>query len=107
MFIETMEDSIKIITALDSLMHTKRSEDDNKKVSKNFTDYVKDAFNLLHLNQKKTENESQDLEKNDNPHSTLNDVLVTLQKNFLSLEALMQIRNKITSGCQEMMNLQI
>ncbi|XBC41322.1 MAG: flagellar hook-basal body complex protein FliE [Buchnera aphidicola (Nurudea yanoniella)] len=105
MLIDTMEDSIKLMTTLGSLMNISNSEDKN--LPESFLDYVKNTFNILSSDQKKIENESKNLEKNENKPLDLHDLLIKLQKNLISTETILQVRNKLMSGYQEMMNLQI
>ncbi|XBC38247.1 MAG: flagellar hook-basal body complex protein FliE [Buchnera aphidicola (Floraphis choui)] len=105
MFIDTIRDGIEIITALGSLMDINETKDN---ISKKFTNNISDAaLSFFNLGQKEVEQKPEELESDKNKHMTLSDVLISLQKNLISTEAMVQIRNKVISGYQEMMNLQI
>ncbi|QCI23106.1 flagellar hook-basal body complex protein FliE [Buchnera aphidicola] len=104
MSIDTMKDSLDVITTLGSLLDVGKIAHD---ISQKFTDHVKDAFNLLSFNQKETEKESENLELNKNEHTTLNDVIMNLQQSLISTDTIVQVRDKLVSGCKELLNLQI
>ncbi|XBC39800.1 MAG: flagellar hook-basal body complex protein FliE [Buchnera aphidicola (Chaetogeoica yunlongensis)] len=73
---------------------------------KSFFNYIIDALNDVSLNEKNTEKKIHDFQSNKS-NISLNDIMIDLQKSSISLQLLIQIRNKIMLGYQEIMNMQI
>ncbi|XBC37729.1 MAG: flagellar hook-basal body complex protein FliE [Buchnera aphidicola (Meitanaphis microgallis)] len=104
MFTDTIQNNLEILTSFGPKIDI---TDAKNNIFEKFTDNVKEVFSLLNSDQEKTESESKNLTLNKNESMTLNDILINLQKNLISTETLIQIRNKLMSGYQELMNVQI
>ncbi|CAL4042185.1 flagellar hook-basal body complex protein FliE [Buchnera aphidicola] len=81
-------------------------EKKNKLLSNNFADYIKKTLNKINITQKNAKKNSQDfiLEK---PGVSLSNVMIDLQKASITMHLAVQLRNKIVSSYQEIMNMQV
>ncbi|QCI20815.1 flagellar hook-basal body complex protein FliE [Buchnera aphidicola (Hyperomyzus lactucae)] len=76
------------------------------KEPKNFTDYIKTALEKISTVQNQAKNDSEKFLLNQSEQS-LNDIMINLQKSSISIQMAIQIRNKIVSAYQEIMNQQM
>ncbi|XBC43379.1 MAG: flagellar hook-basal body complex protein FliE [Buchnera aphidicola (Meitanaphis flavogallis)] len=104
MFTDTIQSSINILNSLGTLMDLNEAKD---KISQQFTDQMKNAWDLLNFNHKETDNQSKNIELNKDQPMTLNDVLINFQKNLISTETIIQVRDKLISSYQDIMNLPV
>ncbi|XBC44710.1 MAG: flagellar hook-basal body complex protein FliE [Buchnera aphidicola (Schlechtendalia chinensis)] len=104
MFIDTMKDSINILTALGALMDISKHPED---IPKKFVNYVKDKFNILNFNQKETEEKPEKVELEETKPITLSELLINLQKSLLETETMTQIKDKVLEGYHEISNVQV
>lgn len=104
MFTDTIQSSINILNSLGTLMDLNEAKD---KISQQFKDQIKNAWDLLNFNQKETDNQSKNIELNKDQPMTLNDVLINFQKNLISTETIIQVRDKLISSYQDIMNLPV
>ncbi|ACL29896.1 flagellar hook-basal body complex protein FliE [Buchnera aphidicola] len=80
--------------------------DAQKKDSENFIDYIKIALGEISKNQNHAKIDSEKFILNQSGTS-LNDVMINLEKSSISMQLAVQIRNKIVSAYQEIMSQQI
>ncbi|CAL4318650.1 Flagellar hook-basal body complex protein FliE [Buchnera aphidicola (Protaphis terricola)] len=100
MFIDDINN--KDIYTIDSLNKSKN----NIIESKSFMHFFQQALSEINSTQENTKKSINKLEFN--PSSTsLNDVMINLQKSSISIELAIQIRNKIISAYKEIMNQQV
>lgn len=71
-----------------------------------FEEILKSSINQVNDVQKSAELTQKKFEQGD-PNTNLQDVVVALQKASLSFETMVQVRNKLTSAYQEIMNTQV
>jgi flagellar hook-basal body complex protein FliE len=76
------------------------------KEPKNFINYVEAALKEISTVQNQANNDAEKFVLNQSEKS-LNDVMINLQKSSISIQMAIQIRNKIVSAYQEIMNQQI
>ncbi|QCI21964.1 flagellar hook-basal body complex protein FliE [Buchnera aphidicola] len=81
------------------------NETKNKK-SDNFIDCIKTALGEISNIQNHTKTETEKFLSNKSQVS-LNDIVINLEKSSISMQMAIQIRNKIVSAYQEIMNQQI
>lgn len=74
--------------------------------SNNFIDCIKTALGEISDIQNNTQKEIEAFSLN-NSRISLNDIMMNLQKSSISMEMAIQIRNKVVSAYQEIMNLQV
>ena len=71
-----------------------------------FSTMLQSAVNEVNSAQKSSETMTQQFEEGD-PNANLQDVVVSLQKASLSFQTMVQVRNKLVSAYQEIMNMQV
>lgn len=71
-----------------------------------FTNLFNDAINKVNETQK-TSGELQKQFELGNPNVDLTDVMIASQKSSISFQAMTQVRNKLVSAYQEIMNMQV
>ena len=81
-------------------------EKKNKLLSNNFSYLIKNTLNKINLIQKNAKENSKNLMLEKNGIS-LSDVVIDLQKSTISMHLAVQIRNKLVSSYQEIMNMQV
>ncbi|MEM7027911.1 MAG: flagellar hook-basal body complex protein FliE [Pseudomonadota bacterium] len=74
--------------------------------SPDFTSMFNDAINKVNETQK-TSGELQKQFELGNPNVDLTDVMIASQKSSISFQAMTQVRNKLISAYQEIMNMQV
>lgn len=81
-------------------------DNDNHNTSHNFSNYIDNLLNSINLTQNNAKKNSQEfiLEK---PGVSLSDIMIDLQKSSISINMAVQIRNKVISAYQEIMNMQV
>ncbi|XBC41842.1 MAG: flagellar hook-basal body complex protein FliE [Buchnera aphidicola (Kaburagia rhusicola rhusicola)] len=104
MFTDTIQSSLNILNSLGTLMDLNEAKD---KISQQFVDHIKNAWDSLNFNQKEIDNQSKNIELNKDQPMTLNDVLINFQKNLISTDAIIQVRDKLISSYQDIMNLPV
>ena len=71
-----------------------------------FAGQLKEALNKISDTQTEARTQAQDFEVG-KPGVNLNDVMVDMQKASVSMQMGIQVRNKLVSAYQEMMNMQV
>jgi flagellar hook-basal body complex protein FliE len=71
-----------------------------------FADVLKASIDQVNQTQQDSQAKQQQFELND-PNANLQDVMVSLQKASLSFNTMVQVRNKLVSAYQEIMNMQV
>ncbi|AHG60295.1 flagellar hook-basal body complex protein FliE [Buchnera aphidicola] len=79
---------------------------ENNIESNHFIDYIKTALGEISNIQNNAKKDSEKFTLNQSGIS-LNDVMINLEKSTLSMQMAIQVRNKIISAYQEIMNQQI
>ncbi|WP_343377716.1 flagellar hook-basal body complex protein FliE [Buchnera aphidicola (Formosaphis micheliae)] len=81
-------------------------DNDNHNTSHKFSNYIDNLLNSINLTQNNAKKNSQEfiLEK---PGVSLSDIMIDLQKSSISINMAVQIRNKVISAYQEIMNMQV
>ena len=101
MFIDNIRhQDIQTINLLDTNTNTKKKENEN------FINHLKIALRELSNIQNHAKAGAEQFVLNQ-PGVSLNDVMINLEKSSLSLQMAIQIRNKIVSAYQEIMNQQM
>lgn len=77
-----------------------------KLLNAGFLTEFKRALDTISTNQIQAQNESKAFQRSD-PNTSLNEVMVDLQKSTVSLQFGIQVRNKMVSAYQEIMNITI
>lgn len=72
----------------------------------NFADVLKSSLDQVDTVQKKAEELGQKFALGDDKVS-LSDVMISIQKSSISLQATVQVRNKLVSAYHEIMNMQV
>lgn len=72
----------------------------------NFADVLKSSLDQVNTVQKKAEEMGQKFALGDDKVS-LSDVMISIQKSSISLQATVQVRNKLVSAYHEIMNMQV
>lgn len=72
----------------------------------NFADLLKSSLDQVDSAQKKSQELGQSFAIGDDKVS-LSDVMISMQKASISLQATVQVRNKLVSAYQEIMNMQV
>ncbi|CAL4318561.1 flagellar hook-basal body complex protein FliE [Buchnera aphidicola] len=81
-------------------------EKKNKLLSNDFSYLIKNILNKIDLIQKNAKESSKNLML-EKKGVSLSDVMIDLQKSTISMHLAVQIRNKLVSGYQEIMNMQV
>lgn len=89
-----------------SKIHFSDTSSKANKESSNFVNYIKKELGEISEIQKKATIDSEKFQLNQSDIS-LNDTMINLQKSAISIQMAIQIRNKIVSAYQEIMNQQI
>lgn len=71
-----------------------------------FASLLKQSLDTVNAVQQQTQQVQQAYEAGD-PKSDLQDVMLSLQKASLSFQTMLQVRNKLVSAYQEVMNIQV
>lgn len=71
-----------------------------------FSDLLSKALNVVNGQQQDAEKLAEAFQKGD-PKVQMAEVMVSLQKAGVSFQAMLEVRNKLTSAYQEIMNMQI
>ncbi len=75
-------------------------------VQESFSDLLKQSIETVNSTQKEAERLADAFQKGD-ANVQMSEVMVALQKSNVSFQAMLQIRNKLISAYQEIMNMQI
>jgi flagellar hook-basal body complex protein FliE len=81
-------------------------EKKNKLLSNNFSNCIKNTLNKINLTQKNAKKNSEDFIL-DKPGVSLSDAMINLQKAAIAMHLAVQLRNKLVSSYQEIMNMQV
>lgn len=103
MSIDIIENDLSTINTKNTL---KNFTINKKTQSKNFFDHMSETLTNISTNQQNTENKIKNYQLNKSNNS-LNDIMIDLQKSSIAIQLLVQIRNKLISSYQEIMNMQI
>lgn len=71
-----------------------------------FSSLLKNAVNTVNSNQQQASNLAVAFQKGD-PNIQMSEVMVSLQKANVSFQAMVEVRNKLVSAYQEIMNMQV
>lgn len=83
------------------------SQQTAQSVSQNgFTDVLKQAVNAVNDQQQQADNLATAFQKGD-PNVQMSQVMLSLQKASVSFQAMVEVRNRLVSAYQEVMNMQV
>jgi len=82
------------------------AEKKNKSLFNNFFNCIENTLNKINLTQKNAKKHSQDFIL-DKPGVSLSDAMIDLQKSAITIHLAVQLRNKLVSSYQEIMNMQV
>jgi flagellar hook-basal body complex protein FliE len=71
-----------------------------------FSNMLKSAVDTVNTNQQQAAKLSEAFEKGD-PNVQMSEVMVSLQKANISFQAMVEVRNRLVSAYQEIMNMQV
>ncbi len=71
-----------------------------------FSDLLKNAVNTVHSNQQQAAKLTEAFQTGD-PNVQMSEVMVSLEKASVSFQAMVEVRNKLISAYQEIMNMQV
>jgi flagellar hook-basal body complex protein FliE len=71
-----------------------------------FGDLLKQAVNVVNDNQQQASRLAEAFQKGD-PNVQMAEVMIALQKSNISFQAMVEVRNRLVSAYQEIMNMQI
>ena len=71
-----------------------------------FSNVLKSAVDTVNTNQQQAAKLSEAFEKGD-PNVQMSEVMVSLQKANISFQAMVEVRNRLVSAYQEIMNMQV
>ncbi len=74
--------------------------------SANFADLLRQSIDKVNNLQQTSDTLSQSFQKGD-PNVQMSEVMVSLQKANVSFQAMVEVRNKLVSAYQEIMNMQV
>ena len=72
----------------------------------NFSNALKSAVDAVNSNQQQAAKLTEAFQKGD-PNVQLSEVMVSLQKSNVSFQAMVEVRNRLVSAYQEIMNMQV
>lgn len=81
-------------------------ESQDLKPTENFADLLKQSIDKVNQTQQAGSALSQSFQKGD-PNVELTEVMVSLQKANVSFQAMVEVRNKLVSAYQDVMNMQV
>jgi len=71
-----------------------------------FSDLLKNAVDTVNTNQQQASKLSEAFQSGD-PNVQMSEVMVALQKSNVSFQAMVEVRNRLVSAYQEIMNMQV
>jgi flagellar hook-basal body complex protein FliE len=71
-----------------------------------FSNLLKNAIDTVNTNQQQANELATAMQKGD-PNVQISEVMVSLQKANISFQAMVEVRNKLVSAYQEIMNMQV
>ena len=71
-----------------------------------FSNVLKSAVDTVHTNQQQASKLTEAFQKGD-PNVQMSEVMVSLQKANVSFQAMVEVRNRLVSAYQEIMNMQV
>ena len=71
-----------------------------------FSNMLKSAVDTVHTNQQQASKLTEAFQKGD-PNVQMSEVMVSLQKANVSFQAMVEVRNRLVSAYQEIMNMQV
>ena len=71
-----------------------------------FSNVLKSAVDTVHTNQQQAGKLTEAFQKGD-PNVQMSEVMVSLQKANVSFQAMVEVRNRLVSAYQEIMNMQV
>lgn len=71
-----------------------------------FSNLLENAINTVNTNQQQANQLATAMQKGD-PNVQMSEVMVALQKSNISFQAMVEVRNRLVSAYQEIMNMQI
>jgi len=101
--IDLMVNQLRAVAAQASVTPTPPSEDASKE---DFATMLKSAIDEVNGTQMDSKQMTRQFESGD-PDVNLQDVVLSLQKASLSFQTMVQVRNKLVSAYQEVMNMQV
>ena len=87
-------------------MASGKSVTESSAASANFADALKGALDNVNQAQQSADAQAQDFQLG-KPESNVQDVMISLQKANLSFQTMVQVRNKLVSAYQEVMNMSV
>lgn len=96
-----------MIQALNQVaQQAKNTPINNSNSNVNFSDFLKNSLENVNLSQKQADELSKRVASGDNSVN-LHEVMIAMQTASLSLQETVQVRNKIMTAYQEIMNMQV
>ena len=92
--------------AMASQAQGKALQPQNDQAQVNFADLLKQSADKVNETQLNAQQLAEAFQKGD-PNVQMAEVMVALQKSSLSFQAMLQVRNKLVSAYQEIMNMQV
>lgn len=92
--------------AMAAQSQSKAAELPNATQSENFADLLRQSIDKVNDIQQSGNALSQSFQKGD-PNVQMSEVMVSLQKANVSFQAMVEVRNKLVSAYQEIMNMQV
>lgn len=71
-----------------------------------FSDALKSAIDTVHSNQQQASKLTEAFQRGD-PNIQMSEVMVSMQKANISFQAMVEVRNRLVSAYQEIMNMQV
>ncbi|MGD8783281.1 MAG: flagellar hook-basal body complex protein FliE [Thioalkalispiraceae bacterium] len=78
----------------------------NQASKDSFSELLKSAVDTVHSNQQQAAKLTEAFQKGD-PNVQMSEVMVSLQKSNVSFQAMVEVRNRLVSAYQEIMNMQV
>lgn len=92
--------------AMSAQIQGKAVEAPTAEQSSNFADLLRQSIDKVNNLQQTSDTLSQSFQKGD-PNVQMSEVMVSLQKANVSFQAMVEVRNKLVSAYQEIMNMQV
>ena len=92
--------------AMSAQIQGKTAETPTAEQSANFADLLRQSIDKVNELQQTSNSMSQSFQKGD-PNVQMSEVMVSMQKANVSFQAMVEVRNKLVSAYQEIMNMQV
>lgn len=106
MSVQGIDNLLGELKAVSALAAGKSAQAENVAEGADFASVLKASLDQVNQMQLDSQAKQQAFEVGD-PNANLQDVMVSLQKASLSFQTMVQVRNKLVSAYQEVMNMQV